>query len=135
MVGVASVIDGDTLDIHGKRIRLYAIDSPESEQTCVRRNGSHWRCGQRAALALADKIGRGTVTCLGRDRDRYGRIVAVCQLDGEDLNGWMVSNGWAVAYRRYGKDYVPQEDTAHSEHLGIWEGTFDMPWNWRHRRR
>lgn len=135
LVGVAAVIDGDTLEIHGQRIRLHAIDAPESDQTCVRTDGSQWRCGQRAALELADKIGRGTVSCLGKDRDRYRRVVAVCHLHGEDLNRWMVSEGWAVAYRRYGLDYVDDEDAARSAGTGIWSGAFTMPWDWRRRNR
>lgn len=60
-----------------------------------------YRCGKVAALALADKIGRGTVRCEQKDLDRYGRIVAVCKMGNEDLNGWLVLQGYAVAYRRY----------------------------------
>jgi endonuclease YncB( thermonuclease family) len=63
--------------------------------------------------------------------DRCGRIVAVCYLGSEDLNAWMVTQGWAVAYRHYSKDYVPQEEAAHAAKLGIWAGPFTMPWEWR----
>ena len=34
LIGQASVIDGDTLEIHGTRIRLWGIDAPESSQLC-----------------------------------------------------------------------------------------------------
>jgi endonuclease YncB( thermonuclease family) len=78
LVGVASVIDGDTIEIHGQRNRLFGFDAPESSQLCVRPTGERWRCGQQASFALADLIGRSTVGCQPRDRDRYGRIVAVC---------------------------------------------------------
>ena len=57
IVGVASVIDGDTIEIHGQRVRLFGIDAPESSQLCVRPTGEGWRCGQQASLALADRIG------------------------------------------------------------------------------
>ena len=97
IVGVASVIDGDTIEIHGQRIRLFGIDAPESSQLCVRPTGERWRCGQQASFALADRIGRATVSCQPRDLDRYGRVVAVCFKGNEDLNRWMVANGWAVA--------------------------------------
>src|SRR5688572_22906495 len=90
IVGRASVIDGDTLEIHGQRIRLYGIDAPESSQNCKRESGKLWRCGQRAALNLADYIGAGPIGCEPKSKDRYGRIVAVCHKGKQDLNGWMV---------------------------------------------
>lgn len=101
LVGTASVIDGDTIEVHGVRIRMHGIDAPESRQECVRADGTSWRCGQQAALALSDRIGRATVRCEPRDHDRYGRVVAVCFKGAEDLDRWMVANGWAVAYRKY----------------------------------
>ncbi|MCC3862615.1 thermonuclease family protein [Pseudemcibacter aquimaris] len=132
--GTASVIDGDTLEIHGTRIRLHGIDTPESKQTCVA-NGSTYRCGQKAALALSDKIQRSPIRCTVKDTDRYGRSIAVCYKNGEDLNSWMVSQGWAVAYRRYSKDYVSQEQSAKSNKAGIWAGDFVLPWEWRRGKR
>ena len=112
IVGVASVIDGDTIEIHGLRIRLFGIDAPESSQLCRRPTGDRWRCGQQASFALADRIGRAPVSCQPRDLDRYGRVVGVCFKGSEDLNRWMVANGWAVAYKRYSVDYVAGETAA-----------------------
>lgn len=131
IVGVASVIDGDTIEIHGTRIRFHGIDAPESRQECTRSNSATWRCGQQSALALAERIRRATIRCLPRDRDRYERVVAVCFKDGEDLNRWLVRNGWAVAYRKYSTDYVADEAIARSAKVNIWSGTFEMPWDWR----
>lgn len=128
--GVASVIDGDTLDIHGQRIRLHGIDAPEIGQSCEK-DGKQYRCGQQAALALADKIGRATVRCEQRDIDRYKRIVAVCSLGNIDLNAWMVRQGWAIAYRQYSRDYVDDESAAQAEKAGIWAGGFIEPSRWR----
>lgn len=133
IVGVASVIDGDTLEISGVRIRLHGIDAPESRQQCVRLDGEFWRCGQQAALALSDRIGRTVIRCQPRDRDRYGRIIAVCFKDTEDLDRWMVARGWAVAFRKYSLDYVGDEQSAKRGKLGIWSGSFEMPWDWRAR--
>jgi endonuclease YncB( thermonuclease family) len=134
IVGRASVIDGDTLEIRGKRIRLHGIDAPESGQTCL--SGSkRYRCGQRAALALSDKIGRSNTSCEARDRDRYGRVVAICRSRGEDLNGWMVSQGWALAYRRFSGAYVQNEGRAKRAKLGVWQGQFIAPWDWRRGKR
>ena len=133
LVGTASVVDGDTIEIHGQRIRLHGIDAPESRQECTRPDGATWRCGQQAALALSDRIGRSVVHCDARGRDRYGRIISVCLKETEDLNRWMIANGWAVAYRKYALDYVDDEERAHLAKAGIWSGTFEMPWDWRAR--
>ncbi|KKN06452.1 hypothetical protein LCGC14_1077080 [marine sediment metagenome] len=135
ITGVASVIDGDTIDIHGQRIRLHGIDAPESSQMCRDQGGKDYRCGQRASFILADRIGRRPITCDPKDKDRYGRIVAVCHDAGEDLNAWLVAAGWAMAYQQYSKDYVPQENEARLDHRGIWQGEFIPPWEWRAAKR
>jgi endonuclease YncB( thermonuclease family) len=129
--GVASVIDGDTIEIHGNRIRIHGIDAPESNQICATRAGKRWLCGKDAANALADRIGRGSVRCVGQSVDRYQRLIAICSRGAEDLGGWMVQQGWAVAFRRFSLDYVPQEEAAERARRGMWAGTFDMPWDWR----
>ena len=135
LVGRASVVDGDTLEIRGEKIRLHGIDAPESSQRCTRPNGKEWRCGQKAANALSDKIGQRNVRCTGEKRDRWGRLIAVCRLGSQDLNAWLVRRGWAVAYLRYSKDYVGQEDRARKAKAGVWSGTFEMPWDWRKAQR
>jgi len=130
IIGIASVIDGDTLEIRGQRIRLHGIDAPESGQFCDK-DGKQYRCGQRAALALSDKIGRATIRCEQRDIDRYKRIVTVCRLGDIDLNAWMVREGWAIAYRQYSRDYVDDESAARTAKAGIWAGRFIKPSRWR----
>ena len=133
MVGVASVIDGDTIEIHGQRTRLHGIDAPEGGQTCLDAAGRNWRCGQRAALALQDLIGRRTVTCDERDVDRYGRIVGRCLVGEVDINEWLVAQGLALAYRHYSMDYVAAEEEARAAGRGMWAGSFEPPWEWRRR--
>ena len=130
----ASVIDGETLEIHGQRIRLHGFDAPESGQLCYI-DGKRWRCGKDAANVLADLINRRPVTCQERDRDRYGRVVAVCRVAGEDLGAWLVGNGLALAYRRYSTAYVPHEDGARLAKAGMWQGAFVPPWDWRRGKR
>ncbi len=88
VAGVASVIDGDTIEVHGQRIRLHGIDAPESRQLCLI-DGKPWRCGKDAANALADKIARRPVMCEDLGRDRYKRIIARCVAAGEDIGRWM----------------------------------------------
>jgi hypothetical protein len=97
--------------------------------------GKDYRCGQAAALALAEHVGKRLVTCEPRDTDRYGRIIAVCRADDEDLNAWMVRQGYAIPYRRYAEDYVNTELTAKALRQGIWAGTFQDPSEWRRAKR
>ena len=134
ITGTASVIDGDTIEIHGQRIRFHGIDAPESRQTCIV-GGDVWRCGQQAALALSDFIGPSPVTCEKQGTDRYRRIIGVCSVRGEDVEAWMVLNGWALAYRRYSTDYVAQEQAAREARRGLWRGEFVPPWEWRRGNR
>jgi endonuclease YncB( thermonuclease family) len=131
ITGRASVIDGDTIEIRGQRIRLFGIDAPESRQTCTDQKGATYRCGQKAAQALDYRISDGVVTCEPKDRDRYGRIVAVCRAYGEDLSAWMTGLGWALAFRRYSEQYVPAEKLAERRKAGMWSGQFVPPWEWR----
>jgi endonuclease YncB( thermonuclease family) len=129
--GRASVVDGDTIEIRGERIRLFGIDAPESGQPCTIQ-GKTSLIGKDAAFALADKIGGQVVECRPRDRDRFNRPVAVCFVGGEDINGWMVTNGWALAYRYYSRDYVSQEEQASKRKVGVWQcNDFVPPWDWR----
>ena len=130
--GSARVVDGDTLDVGAVRVRLHGVDAPESRQSCVA-GGRRWACGERATRALAGRLGGRTVAC--EERDRYGRIVAVCRDGGEDVNAWMVSHGWALAYRRYSRDYVGEETAARDARLGMWRGDFVPPWDWRRGER
>jgi len=134
VTGTPSVIDGDTLEISGARIRLHGIDAPESRQLC-RKDGQSYRCGQQATVALNGLIARSSVRCKARDRDRYGRIVAICFLGDLDLNDWLVRQGHAVAYRRYSKEYVEAENAARTARRGIWDGEFQLPWEWRRAER
>lgn len=129
--GSAGITDGDTIRVGTTRVRLLGMDAPESHQSCTRQDGSTWQCGQEAARRLQGLIAGRPVNCVGTDRDRYHRLLAACSVGGKDIGAWMVSHGWAVAYRRYSEAYVPEENRTKSAHLGLWGGTFDWPWDWR----
>ena len=106
ITGPARVIDGDTIEVAGERIRLHGIDAPENKQTC-KWPGKTIPCGQLATTALMDLTAGAQITCKTREKDRYGRWVAVCyDPDGFDISRNMVHTGWALAYRRYSLDYV-----------------------------
>jgi endonuclease YncB( thermonuclease family) len=133
VTGKPRIIDGDSLEIEGTRIRLHGIDAPEAKQTC-QRDGIDWLCGQEASKALRDYVGDYELRCERLDTDRYGRMVARCFMpDGTDIGEWMVSSGWALAYRRYSNDYVDEEADAKTAERGLWAGEFIEPWMWRRR--
>jgi len=132
VVGRASVIDGDTLEIHGKRIRLLGIDAPESNQLCRDDDANQYRCGAKAANALHDFIASRPVDCVEVDRDRYGRGVAVCTAGGVDLSDWMVRNGLALEWQQYSKGgYAEAQQEAQRKERGMWAGSFVKPWRFR----
>jgi endonuclease YncB( thermonuclease family) len=133
--GRTKVIDGDTLKIGKSRIRLHGIDAPESKQRCKDKKSSRYFCGQAATKALRKKIDNRVVQCLSDKKDRYKRYIAICSVDGLNLNRWLVLNGWAVAYRKYSKDYIRAEAIAKSRKTGIWSGDFILPWKWRRGKR
>ena len=122
----ARVIDGDTLDLAGRRIRLAGMDAPELAQTCDVR-GEHVRCGEVARAALVGMVGTRPVSCRAQGRDRYGRILAVCEAGERDLGRWLVRQGYAVPYGSYARE----GRAAEAEHLGLWAGTFEAPSAWR----
>ena len=110
--GIPSITDGDTIKIENKRIRLHGIDAPESKQLC-KKNSKEYRCGKISTDALSKKINRNQVRCKVQDRlDRYKRHIGVCFVGDTNLNQWLVRNGYAVAYRRYSKHYIKDENYA-----------------------
>ena len=132
------IVDADTLEMDGQRVRLQGIDAPESAQTCRQATGQRHRCGDRATEALRTRIGGGAVRCTIEGRDRDNRALSRCYTeDGTDLNAWLVRQGYALAYRHYTTTtmYVPEEDQARAARAGIWADEFVPPWAWRRGQR
>lgn len=129
--GMAYVIDGDTLVIRKRHIRLFGIDAFERNQTCGR-----FRCGTEARKALRDLTKGRTLTCETKAIDTYGRTVAACKTsDGRDVGGEMVRRGLAVAYRSFSTQYLGDESYAKSHHLGAWGYGFESPLQYRRKER
>lgn len=132
--GPVKVVDGDTLQIGTVTYRFYGIDAPEKDQIC-RKNGVDWLCGQEAAAYLRRLIGNRQVRCREKDRDRYGRIVAICWAARIELNREMVRAGLAWAYTDYARDYEDAEREAQIGGRGFWAGEAQPAWEWRRQRR
>jgi endonuclease YncB( thermonuclease family) len=132
IAGRARVVDGDTLAVRGRRIRLDGIDALELSQLCDSPRG-RYACGREAARALDALIGGDTVACRAGAADRYRRLVAVCRANGRDLGAALVAAGWALASR--GGAYAAQEREARAARRGVWQGDFQPPAEWRRRHR
>ena len=139
--GFAKVVDGDTIKINSKKIRLYGIDAPEKKQKCKKTYltisfmsfTKDYMCGEVSTEKLIKKINKQKLNCNILDVDRYKRLIGECFKRNINLNSWMVSNGYAVAYRKYSKKYVSDEINAKNNKLGIWQGKFEMPWDYRRK--
>jgi endonuclease YncB( thermonuclease family) len=133
IAGQASVIDGDTIEIHGERIRILDIDAPELEQRCsLPKGGASWSCGQWAAHALSKWISPYSVTCETKGTDNLGRWRAHCNLAGVSIATWMAGQGWAVPNQDCQCEEIREaSDQANNTNAGIWRGDFQMPWEWR----
>mmetsp|Transcript_37035 Transcript_37035/g.96077 ORF Transcript_37035/g.96077 Transcript_37035/m.96077 type:complete len:340 (-) Transcript_37035:777-1796(-) len=138
LLGPARVVDGDTLEVAGVKVRLFGLDAPEKAQSCADAAGKAYDCGKDAMQALQAKLKQAPVTCTSLNQDQYGRAVATCSVRGggvfggeEDIGSWLVSNGYAVAYREFSSMYVPDQAEAAQARRGIWQGTFQEPKEWR----
>lgn len=132
--GAARVIDGDTLDLGGTRIRLFGIDSVERDQTCRHPTRGDWPCGHEVTREVAGWLDGKTLRCLREDTDRYGRIVATCHLGETDIGAALVSAGLAFAYKTYSERYVPQERRALTEGRGLWTSVVLRPEAFRRQK-
>ncbi|MBN9026336.1 MAG: thermonuclease family protein [Rhizobiales bacterium] len=132
---VVLVRDGDSLAIDRAELRLYGIDAPELRQTCADAKGEPWRCGEAAKSALNQIVSRGGLRCSPRARDRFGREVATCRVNGlDDVGAAMLRDGFAVVFGTAPDgDYQSAETAARVAKRGIWQGGFMPPSEWRHQ--
>ena len=126
VTGPARVVDGDTLAIADRSVRLLGIDAPELDQRCTR-DGQEWACGEEAAAQLRSLVEGQIVTCRDQGSDAHARLLATCHANGLELGATMVEYGWATAYRSYSSAYVGHEHRAQSAKQGIWRSEFLLP--------
>ena len=142
IIGIPRIVDGDTVYIKEYKIRFEGIDAPEIRQKCKKEKlkissfigftiYKDSNCGEVSKENLESKVGRSKIKCISSSKDRYERYLAKCFKDKINLNRWMVRNGHAVAYRRYSKEYILDEEFAKENKLGLWQGKFLDPEKWR----
>ena len=124
------IVDGDTIHLNGEKIRFTGIDTPELKQSCLK-DGVKDLCGVTAKQILIDKIGNNNVQCISEGKDQYKRTLAECFVNNESLSSYLVRSGYAFAYRRYSKKFIPDEDYARINKIGMWNMIFDFPWDFR----
>ena len=136
ITGVPKIREGDHIQIGNTRIRLGGIDAPSVDQLCLNTQGERWTCGVAARDELIKYADNKSWTCHTRQTiDRRGRTVARCEVDGEDIQKWLVRNGWALSYARFSHDYDGDEKEAREAKAGMWQGAFIAPWDWRVRNK
>ena len=137
--GSAVVTDGDTIKINNNKIRLFGIDAPEKKQSCEKifltisfiSFKKKYPCGEISTEKLKKLINKNIIKCHVEGKDRYQRKLAICFSNKLNINSWLVRNGYAVSYQKYSKKYLSEEIEAKNDKKGIWQGKFEMPWDWR----
>ena len=124
------VVDGDTIYLNGDKIRFSGIDTPELKQTCIK-EGIIDPCGVTAKEILIKKIGDNKVKCIREGKYQYKRTLAECFVNDESLSSYLVRRGYAFAYRRYSKKFIPDENYAKANQIGMWSMKFNFPWDYR----
>jgi endonuclease YncB( thermonuclease family) len=135
ITGIPKIREGDTILIGTTRIRLGGMDAPSVDQLCLNNSGERWTCGVAARDELIKHADNKTWTCHVRQTDRRGRQVARCEVDGEDIQKWLVTSGWALSEVRVSHDYDADEKVARDAKAGMWQGAFIAPWDWRVRNK
>ncbi|QUS37879.1 thermonuclease family protein [Tardiphaga alba] len=133
--GIPHIRDANQVTIGNTRIRLAGSDAPGRDQLCLNANGERWSCGVAAHDALVARASDKNWTCRIQRTDRFGRSVAKCEADGEDIAQWLVKTGWALAYVRFSRVYEPEDQAARAAKVGLWSGAFIAPWEWRVRNK
>jgi len=135
IIGPAKIRAGDQVQIGSSRIRLGGIDAPAVDQLCLNNAGERWTCGVAARDELAKHAENKSWTCQPAISGCPRRLISRCEVDGEDIQKWLVKNGWALSYARFSHDYDDDEKAAREAKAGMWQGAFIAPWDWRVRNK
>jgi len=123
---VISIIDGDTIEIKHNtefsKLRIFGIDAPELDQ----------EFGQESRTFLKGLLQGKKVKVFYKDKDKYGRILALIRYENNDIGKMMVEKGYAWAYVYYSEIYVKEQIKAKEQDLGLWANQNAIePYKWR----
>ncbi len=129
--GPARVIDGDTLEVAGTRIRLAGLDTPENDQTCLTEHGVTWDCGRYVTQELRVLLRGANVRCEDEGEGGYGRMLGRCYWGDLDLSAHLVGLGYAWVDPRFEQTYLSLEKEAAIAGRGLWAMSSLRPWQHR----
>ncbi len=131
LYGNAVAVSGDMMQM-GELFYIYGISAPKLDQTCVNNIGRQYNCGQLSKNYLQEKIqGQQPVCTILSSAQPKGVILPViCNVGEYDLGALMVAGGWAIPDINSGSVYVKYEAEAKKRKNGLWQGTFNSPWEW-----
>jgi endonuclease YncB( thermonuclease family) len=131
--GKAYVLDGDSIKVNKKEIRLFGIDAPEYSQICLDQNNKEYSCGQISKEFLINLIGGKKIDCYYAEFDKYNRYLSKCFINQKSINLELIKNGMAVVYNFTESDEEMDkfEEMAKLNKIGIWQGSFELPKNYR----
>ena len=141
--GFPKIIDADTIVLNGIKIRLHGIDAPEVKQICSKpllsfklfSFSKEYECGKYAKNKLFQFVNKKKIKCFLDKKDFFDRYLGTCFYKKKNINSWLVKNGYALAFSKYSKKYIFDQNFAKKNRLGIWKGSFEKPWHWRKRNK
>lgn len=128
---VSDVLSATTFMLNNNYLKLYGVDAPDLQQTCLTKRGETYQCGKTAKKKLEKLILKKNISCQLVTPIGNRQYFATCKIKGYDVGATMVSVGWAIADRRISDVYIPYEQQAHRAHEGLWAGKFVAPWDYR----
>ena len=131
--GKTHVLDGDSIKVGSKEVRLYGLDAPEFHQTCFDEKNEEYRCGQASYDFLSKLVEGKEVNCIYSGKDKYDRFLSKCFVDKISINEEIVKNGMAVIYNftESSEEMNALEAEAQKKKSGIWRGAFQLPKDYR----
>ena len=133
--GSAKFISANLFYVGGRYVKLFGVDSPDSDQICSNMYGTAYNCGAESLSWIINEIDDDPIKCYLLKLDHNGKDTGICLWKDKDVGTMVVSAGWGVAKTDETDIYKPYEAKAQSDSLGLWQGSFYLPEDWREIKR